>query len=91
MHTDNIAQINKIITEYFNTHKEDCIAAKEMMPAFINAGIFTKDEKKGLPFRKILKALDAENSLDKIPFVHAERNEMKLRCRPLHEHTVWSC
>lgn len=75
MHTDNIAQINEIIAEYFNTHKEDYIAAKEMMPAFIKAGVFTKDEKKGLPFRKVLKALDEENALDKIPSVHAERNE----------------
>jgi len=75
MSTNILTQINEIIAEYFNTHKEDSIAAKEMMPAFINAGVFTKDEKKGLPFRKVLKALDKENALDKIPFVHAERNE----------------
>lgn len=75
MHTDNIAQINEIIAEYFNSHKEDCIPAKKMMSAFISAGVFTKDEKKGLPFRKVLKALDKENMLKKIPFVHAERNE----------------
>ena len=74
MNTDIIAQINEVIAAYFNTHKEDCIAAKEIMPALINAGVFTKDEKKGLPFRKVLKALDKENTLDKIPFVHAERN-----------------
>jgi len=78
MNTDNIAQINEIIAEYFNTHKEDYIPAKEMMSAFINAGVFTKDEKKGLPFRKILKALDKENALDKIPSVHAERNEKSI-------------
>ncbi len=75
MISDNITQINELIEEYFNTHKVDCIAAKDMMPAFINAGIFTKDIKKGLPFRKVLRALDEENALDKIPFVHAERKE----------------
>lgn len=75
MISDNITQINELIEEYFNTHKVDFIAAKDMMPAFINAGIFTKDIKKGLPFRKVLRALDEENALDKIPFVHAERKE----------------
>ena len=75
MVSDNIAKINEIIAEYFNTHKVDFIPAKNIMPAFIEAGIFTKDIKKGLPFRKILRELDKENALDKIPFVHAERKE----------------
>jgi len=75
MNTDNIAQINEVITEYFKIHKEDWIAAKEIMPALINAGVFSKDHKKGLPLRKVLRKLDIENSLDKIPFVHAERKE----------------
>jgi len=75
MSTDNIILINEVIAEYFNTHSEDWIAAKDIMPALINAGVFTKDEKKGLPLRKVLRKLDKENSLDKIPFVHAERNE----------------
>ena len=75
MVSDNIAKINEIISEYFNTHKVDFIPAKNIMPAFIEAGIFTKDIKKGLPFRKILRELDKENALNKIPFVHAERKE----------------
>lgn len=75
MVSDNIAKINEIIAEYFNTHKVDFIPAKNIMPAFIEAGIFTKDIKKGLPFRKILRELDKENALEKIPFVHAERKE----------------
>lgn len=75
---DNIAKINELIAEYFNTHEVDCIAAKDMMPIFIEAGVFTKDVKKGLPFRKILRELDKENALDKIPFVHAERNEKNI-------------
>lgn len=75
MNADNIIQINEVIAEYFKTHKEDWIAAKDIMPALINAGVFTKDHKKGLPLRKVLRKLDKENTLDKIPFVHAERNE----------------
>ena len=75
MISDNITKINETIAEYFNTHKVDFIAAKDIMPAFINAGIFTKDIKKGLPFRKVLRALDQENALDKIPYIHAERKE----------------
>jgi hypothetical protein len=73
MSTDNIKQINEVIAEYFKTHKEDWIPAKDMMPALINAGVFTKDHKKGLPLRKILRKLDEENALDQIPFVHADR------------------
>lgn len=75
MSTNSIAQINDVIAEYFKTHSEDYIPVKDIMPALINAGIFTKDTKKGLPFRKILRTLDQEDSLDKIPFVHAERIE----------------
>ena len=75
MISDNIAKINEVIAEYFNTHEVDCIAAKKIMPALVNAGIFNKDIKKGRPFRKILRALDKENALDKIPTVHAERTE----------------
>ncbi|WP_111707271.1 hypothetical protein [Lutibacter citreus] len=72
---DNIEQINGVIAEYFNTHKEDWIPAKDIMPALISAGVFTRDFKKGMPLRKVLRELDKENALDKIPFVHAERNE----------------
>ena len=75
MSTENIEQINEVIAAYFKTHDEDWIAAKDIMPALINAGVFTKDHKKGLPFRKVLRKLDKENALGKIPFVHAERNE----------------
>ena len=75
MNTDIIKRINEVIKEFFNSHKDDWIAAKDIMPHLINAGVFTKDLKKGLPLRKVLRALDKENTLDKIPFVHAERQE----------------
>jgi len=78
MSTENIEQINEVIAAYFKSHKEDWIAAKDIMPALIYAGVFTKDHKKGLPFRKILRKLDKENALGKIPFVHAERKEKNI-------------
>ncbi|MEP1032360.1 hypothetical protein [Ekhidna sp.] len=71
---ERIAQINHVVSSYFEEKKtEDTVAVKELMPYFIEAGIFTSDHKKGLPIRKVLRALDEQNALDKIPFVHPER------------------
>ncbi|MFT4737392.1 MAG: hypothetical protein ACJAZM_000712 [Cyclobacteriaceae bacterium] len=73
---EKIKVINEVVDDYFkNSTKEHSVAAKELMPYFIKAGIFTKDEKKGLPIRKALRALDEKNTLDSIPTVHAERKE----------------
>jgi len=76
MTEDKIIKINEVIDNYFENHpSENSIAAKKIMPELINAGVFTKDEKSGLPLRKVLRALDAKNELHKIPLVHTERNE----------------
>ncbi len=76
-----VEKINKVIEEYFNANASQTIVpVKELMSAFIKAGIFTKDIKRGLPIRLILRDLDASNQLDLIPSVHAERHE---------EHTYW--
>ncbi len=76
-----IEKINKVIEAYFNANASQTIVpVKELMSAFIEAGIFTKDIKKGLPIRLILRDLDASNQLNLIPFVHAERHG---------EHTYW--
>ena len=73
---DRVIQINKVIENYFKTHTDkDWIPVKDIMPDLIQAGVFTKDKKKGLPLRKVLHALDKENTLNTIPFVHAERTE----------------
>jgi len=74
MNEDIIVGINKVITDYFkNNPKVEWIPVKEIMPALIEAGVFNKDEKRGLPIRLVLRKLDAAKALDKIPFVHAER------------------
>jgi hypothetical protein len=69
-----IAQINNVIEGYFSLNKNiSIIPAKDLMPYFIKAGIFMKDDKNGLPIRKLLRQLDAKNQLDEIPYVIAER------------------
>ncbi len=74
MSEENLKRINEVISHYFDANTAvDWIPAKSIMPALIEAGIFTKDEKKGLPIRKVLRKLDQEASLSKIPTVHAER------------------
>lgn len=66
-----ISRINSVLRDYFAKHPQSgMILAKEFMPLFIENGIFNEDNKKGLPIRKVLRALDAENSLNKIPYVH---------------------
>lgn len=74
MSEDNIKKINEVIAHYFDSNKSvDWIPVKAIMPAMIEAGVFTKDEKKGLPLRKVLRKLDKESNLEQIPTVHAER------------------
>lgn len=68
------SQINKVVQEYFEVNKSiNTIPAKDMMPYFILAGVFEKDNKNGLPIRAVLRRLDDKNELQQIPFVHAER------------------
>ena len=76
MKEEVILKINQVIAEFFkqNPH-EASVPAKDLMPHFIKAGIFIKDEKNGLPIRKILRNLDAANNLNDIPFVHPVRKE----------------
>lgn len=74
MNEEQITKINEVIANYFNTHPDlDWIPAKEIMPDLIKAGVFKKDEKSGLPLRKVLRVLDERDALDEIPFVHPER------------------
>jgi hypothetical protein len=76
-----VEKINTVIEEYFTSNATlTIVPVKELMPAFIKAGIFAKDIKKGLPIRLILRELDENKQLALIPFVHAERHG---------EHTYW--
>lgn len=74
MITDNIEEINRCIKAYFDENlTTDWIPVKELMPHFIEAGIFTQDKKNGMPIRKVLRELDEKGLLSKIPYVHPER------------------
>jgi len=74
MSEEIIKKINDVVAHYFKENTNtDWIPAKAIMPALIEAGVFNKDEKKGLPLRKVLRALDKANALVKIPTVHVER------------------
>lgn len=76
MTDEKIAKINEVITTYFEDNETiNWIPLNKIMPALIEAGVFYKDEKKGLPIRKIVRKLDNDFNLDLIPTVHAERND----------------
>lgn len=69
-----ILEINNVLRDYFAKYpKSGMILAKEFMPLFIEKSIFNKDYRDGLPIRKVLRELDDEDLLDKIPYVHVER------------------
>lgn len=71
---EKIKEINKVIQAYFEKNTtETIVPAKNLMQDFIQAGIFGKDNRKGLPIRKVLRELDKENQLDQVLSVYAER------------------
>lgn len=73
---ERISEINRVLQEYFEKHLDSGkIAAKEFMNLFIENGIFKRNNKDGLPIRQLLRELDKENQLNKIPYVYAERKE----------------
>lgn len=71
---DKIAAINKAIQEYFDANPgANKVPAKDLMRCFILKSIFEKDHRTGLPIRSLLRGLDANGELNKIPYVLAER------------------
>lgn len=66
-------KIKKVVAEYFENSIETKVAAKDLMPQFIKAGIFQKNHKDGLPIRNLLRDLDNEGLLRLIPQVHFEQ------------------
>lgn len=63
--------------EFFaNNPGVDKVQAKDLMQLFIEAGIFTQDQREGLPIRRVLRELDSENKLDLVPCAYPERNKV---------------
>ncbi len=77
MNTESkIVLINAALQEFFKKNPGKGIQpAKDFMPLFIEKGIFTKDHRSGLPIRQVLRELDAENQLHRIPYVRAEHKQ----------------
>lgn len=73
---ERIHRINQVLEDYFK-HNPNKIQAKELMPLFIKNGIFPKDykDRSGLPIRKLLRKLDKDNKLTRIPYIVAERKD----------------
>jgi len=59
-----IGRIDQVVRDFFkeNPSRKE-IAAKDLMPLFIEKGIFVKDHREGLPIRNILRELDKEKKL----------------------------
>lgn len=70
-----IARINEVVKTYFeNNPSVNEIPAMDLMPEFVQDGIFNKDyERERLPIRNLLRELDRNNELDKIPSILPER------------------
>ncbi|HIW43937.1 MAG TPA: hypothetical protein H9986_02810 [Candidatus Prevotella stercoripullorum] len=72
-----IEKINQVVDEYFaNNPSVDKVQAKDLMPLFIKAGIFTQDQREGLPIRRVLRELDKDDKLDLMPCVYPERKNV---------------
>ena len=63
-----------MLRDYFDMNKSvERVKAVDMMPYFVLAGVFEKDEEKGLPILYFLRKLDSDNKLNLIPFAFADR------------------
>lgn len=69
-----VGRIDQIVRDFFkeNTSINE-IQAKELMPLFIEKGIFNKNYRDGLPIRNLLRTLDSENRLDLFSHCFVER------------------
>lgn len=68
-------RIKRAINEYFENSNETKVQSKELMNLFIEKGIFTNNNKDGLPIRDFLRLLDENKQLNLIPQVFFEQKE----------------
>jgi len=77
MNDERIYKINQVVEEYYRRNPNtQSVPAKDLMPEFIAAGIYEKDQRNGLPIRKDLRTLDDKGELGRIPFVHVVRKNV---------------
>lgn len=78
--SEKIEIINDTLKKYFaNPSNPREVPAKDLMPEFIKAGVFTADRKGGLPIRSLLRDLDSANMLPIIPYALADRKQVNVR------------
>ena len=73
--SDRIKAINIVLKDYFVLHPNTMISAKELMPRFINEGIFNHNNRDGNPIRKLLRKLYKEKRLCALKYVYFEVKE----------------
>lgn len=78
MVNSEIIKMGYVIQAYLEKEKLVEAKPKDLMPILIEKGFFTKDHRKGLPLREILRDLDARNELYLLPQVRAERKEVNV-------------
>ena len=74
---DKFTQINLVLKDYFELNiNVKQVLAKDMMPYFVLAGIFKKDQKNGLPIQYLIRKLDESNQLSILPYLFADRKKV---------------
>lgn len=69
-----IGRIDQIVRDYFLANPAlNEIPAKDLMPLFIQKGVFEKNHRGGLPIREILRELDGSIKLHLLKHVKVAR------------------
>lgn len=59
-----IGRIDQVVRDHFDAHpSQKEVAAKDLMPLFIEKGIFANDHHDGLPIRNLLRELEKEKKM----------------------------
>ena len=70
-----IGRIDQLVRDYFEKNKSvNEVLSKDLMPLFLEKGIFTKNHRDGLSIRNLLRDLDAENKFNLLKHVKVIRN-----------------
>jgi len=68
-------RIDQVVRDYFCLHPSVAeIPAKDLMPLFIEKGIFLKDHRNGFPIRQLLRELEATQQLSLLEQVKVIRH-----------------
>jgi len=70
-----IGRIDQIVRDYFADNPGVTeIPAKDLMKTFLDKGIFFKNQRDGLPIRKLLRDLDKEKKLHLLKHIKVVRH-----------------